>query len=109
MPDARVIPADVHLAAKQGFVRTTFQSYAATLSGGISSSAIISAVQGGIDPLTVGVTMAVAVLSPPLAGLASYLNIASKGIPAAYQDDVVILDDDDEPGTGRHRADGPAI
>ena len=108
MPDARVIPADVQVAAKRGFVRTTFQAYAATLAGGVSASAIISAVQGGIDPLTVGVTMGVAVLSPPLAGLASYLNIASDGIPDAYQDDVVVVDDT-APGTGRHRADGPAI
>ena len=82
-----VIPADTRLAAKRGFVRTTYQAYAATLTSGISASAVLSVIEGGIDLVTVGVTLGVAVLSPPIAGLASYLSISAKGIPVDYQTD----------------------
>lgn len=85
MPNT-VIPADTKLAAKRGFVRTTAQGYAATLSGGIATSAVLSIVQGEIDLLTVGVTLGVALVSPLLAGLASYLSITSKGVPEEYQE-----------------------
>lgn len=94
MPNT-VVPADTKLAAKRGFVRTTAQGYAATLSGGIATSAVLSIVQGEIDLLTVGVTLGVALVSPLLAGLASYLTITSKGVPGEYQ-----AEPDPGPGVG---------
>lgn len=80
-----LIPLDTKKAAKRGFIRTTAQGYAATLSGGIAASAIISIVTGEVDPLVVGVTAGVALVSPLVAGLASYFDITSKGIPEEYE------------------------
>jgi len=81
-----VVPAGVVLAAKRGFVRTTAQAYAATIpTGGISVAAIVAFAESP-DWIVAGITVAAAVLSPPLAGLASYLSIISKGVPAEYQD-----------------------
>ncbi|CAN7244173.1 hypothetical protein LJR045_000998 [Microbacterium sp. LjRoot45] len=85
MSDA-VIPPGVKLAAKRGFVRTTAQAYAATIpTGGISAAAII-AFAAEPNWLVAGITVGVALASPPLAGLASYLSIISKGVPAEYQE-----------------------
>ncbi len=107
---ARVIPADVHLAAKRGFVRTLYQGYAGTLSAGLSATAVLAIVNGEVDLTTAIVTAAVVLLGPPVAALAAYLNISSKGIPNDYQDDVVVVEAVEEPpSTGRHRADGPAV
>lgn len=103
-----VIPADVKIAAKRGFVRTTFQGYAGSLSTGVSATVILAIVNGEVDLTTAVVTAAVALLGPPVAGLASYLNISSKGIPDEYQDDIDVTPEV-APGTGRYRADGPAI
>lgn len=96
----RIIPADVHLAAKRGFVRTTFQAYAATLTTSVSASTIVSIIQGEVDWTVVIVTLALALVSPLAAGLVSYLNISSQGIPGEYQPEVVEVVE----GTGRHRA-----
>jgi hypothetical protein len=80
-----LVPYTTHIAAKRGFIRTTAQSYAATIpAGGISAAVLLSALNAP-DPKVVLVTTLAAVLSPPLAGLASYLNILSKGIPVDYQ------------------------
>ena len=79
-----LIPKDTKTAAKRGFIRTTAQGYAATLSGGIAASAIISIIQGEVDLLIVGVTAGVALVSPLVAGLASYADITAKGIPEDY-------------------------
>ena len=78
------IPATVVKAAKRGFIRTTAQAYAATLSGGISVTAILALVTGELDLLTAGVTLGVALVTPPIAGLASYLSIIGSGVPADY-------------------------
>lgn len=83
-----VVPQATRLAAKRGFVRTTAQSYAATLGGGITVTAVLAILTGQVDMLTAGVTLGIAVVSPPLAGLASYLSILSKGIPEVYADAV---------------------
>ena len=83
---SKIVPEHVRLAAKRGFVRTTAQGYAATLSGGIAASTIISVVTGEVDLLTVGVTFGVALVAPFVAGLASYLSITSSGIPDEYQE-----------------------
>lgn len=79
-----VVPAATKLAAKRGFIRTTAQSYAATLSGGIAVNVVLGIVTGEVDLLTVGVTLGVALVSPPVAGLASYLSIIGKGVPEEY-------------------------
>lgn len=79
-----IIPAGVKLAAKRAFVRTTYQAYAATLSAGIAATAIIAVIRGQVDLIETAVTAGVAVLSPPVAGLAAYLSVSSKGIPDDY-------------------------
>lgn len=78
------IPAPVQKAAKRGFIRTTAQAYAATLTTGISATIVVGLVTGDVDPLVTGVTLGVALVSPLLAGAASYLSILSKGIPEDY-------------------------
>ena len=78
------IPLTVVKAAKRGFIRTTAQAYAATLSGGISTTAILAVITGEINLLTAGVTLGVALVTPPIAGLASYLSIIGAGVPADY-------------------------
>lgn len=83
-----LIPADTQRAAKRGFIRTTAQGYAATLSGGVTVTAILAIATGEVDLLTAGVTLGVALVSPLLAGLASYLSITSKGIPEDYESEV---------------------
>lgn len=80
-----VIPAEVRLAAKRGFVRTTFQAYAATLTaGGISAATILAVVQDPSAWLLAGINLGLALVAPPVAGLASYLNIVANGVPREY-------------------------
>lgn len=83
MSDPTVPPAVVK-AAKRGFIRTTAQAYAATLATGVSASVIIGLMTGTVDVLVTAVTFGAALVSPLLAGLVSYLNILSKGIPEDY-------------------------
>lgn len=78
------IPLTVIKAAKRGFIRTTAQAYAATLSGGIATNAVLAIITGQLDLLTVAVTIGVALVSPPLAGLVSYLSIIANGVPTDY-------------------------
>ena len=80
----QIIPAGVKLAAKRAFVRTTYQAYAATLSAGIAVTAILAVVRGEVDMIETAITAGAAILSPPVAGLAAYLSVASKGIPDDY-------------------------
>lgn len=84
MSTDKLIPANTKLAAKRGFIRTTAQGYAATLSGGVTVTAILAITTGEVDLLTAGVTLGVALVSPLIAGAASYFNITSKGIPEDY-------------------------
>jgi hypothetical protein len=78
-----VVPPSVVLAAKRGFVRTTAQTYAATIpSGGVS--AVVLA-QFAADPWAFALVALGALISPPLAGLASYLSIIGDGVPAEYK------------------------
>jgi hypothetical protein len=79
-----VVPADTQLAAKRGFVRTTAQAYAATLTTGISATAVTSVVAGEVQLVPTLITVGVSLVSPLLAGAASYLSIVSKGIPDEY-------------------------
>lgn len=80
-----IIPADVKLAAKRGFIRTTTQAYATAFSGGISTSVIIGMINGTQEVIPFVVTWVVAIISPVLAGVVSYLSIMSNGVPDAYQ------------------------
>lgn len=83
--DLTIIPPDVHLAAKRGFVRTTAQSFAASIpTGGVAVGTVLGVIQNP-DPWVIGATAIATVISPLLAGLASYLSIIGKGIPEAYQ------------------------
>lgn len=83
--DTTVIPADVKLAAKRGFVRTTYQAYAAALATGVSATTLLAILDGSLDMTTAVVTAGVALVSPPVAGLVSYLQISAQGIPEDYQ------------------------
>lgn len=79
------IPAHVKMAAKRGFIRTTAQAYAATLTTGISAAAVIAVVNGEVELVPTLITLGVAIVSPFLAGAASALSILSSGIPSDYQ------------------------
>lgn len=80
-----LVPQHVKLAAKRGFIRTTYQAYAATLTTGIpSATAILTLVQDSTGWLLAGITAGLAVVTPPLAGLAAYMSITAKGLPEDY-------------------------
>jgi hypothetical protein len=80
-----LVPDAARRAAKRGFLRTTAQAYAASIpTGGVSAGAIVALVQDP-NPLLIAATIIAALVSPPLAGLASALSILSKGIPEDYQ------------------------
>lgn len=81
----KTIPDEVRVAAKRGFVRTTAQSYATALAGGISATALLAIVAGEVPLTATLITWGVAAVSPLIAGAASYLSIISKGIPEDYQ------------------------
>lgn len=89
----KLIPDEVKTAAKRGFIRTTAQGYEGVLAAGISANIVVGLIRGEADMLVIGVTAAVALIAPPLAGLRSYLSITRKGIPEDYQ-----------PVTARHAA-----
>jgi hypothetical protein len=82
-PEPTIPPATI-LAARRAFIRTTAQAYAATIpAGGLSTAAILATIHNP-DPVAIGVTIAAAILSPPLAGLAAALQWVAKGIPDNY-------------------------
>lgn len=82
----KLIPADAQVAAKRGFIRTTAQAYGTALAGGITAVAVSDAIgqasSGNALPLVV--TAIVTVVSPVVAGAASYFSILSRGIPGDY-------------------------
>lgn len=81
-----IIPEATKLAAKRGFIRTTAQALSATLTTGISATVVLSVVTGQVDVIPTVVTLGVALVSPVIAGAASYLSIMSNGIPQDYTD-----------------------
>lgn len=81
-----VIPAKTKVAAKRGFIRTTAQAYAGTLTTGISASVVLGVVTGEVQVVPTLVTLGIALVSPLLAGAASYLSITADGIPDDYTD-----------------------
>ena len=88
MSNEETIPVEVRLAAKRGFIRTTAQAYAATLTAGAVTS-VVGLIADPSNWLTVTVAVVTAIATPPVAGLASYLNILSNGIPQAYVNAVI--------------------
>lgn len=80
----RIIPLELRLAARRAFVRTTAQGYAASLTVGLLTS-VMSLVTNPADWLLVVVAVALALASPPLAGLVAYLEWLGRGIPAEYE------------------------
>lgn len=81
----KLVPADAQVAAKRGFIRTTAQAYAATIPSGGLTAGVISATITNPDPILLISVVGSALLSPLLAGLASYFSILSNGIPADYK------------------------
>ena len=77
----KVIPANTRLAAKRGLVRTTTQALATT----IPTAGITGAALSGADPVTVAWAVGAGVLSSLAAGVVSWLQITSSGIPEDYQ------------------------
>ncbi|WP_433674816.1 hypothetical protein [Microbacterium gorillae] len=80
----QIIPPAVKLAAQRGFVRTTAQAYAATLTTGVSASVVLGIATGTIEIIPTLVTLGISLVSPLIAGAASYLTITSTGIPDEY-------------------------
>lgn len=84
----KLIPADAQIAAKRGFIRTTAQAYGTALAGGISSAVILGIVTGEMQIVPTLVVAGVTLVSPVIAGGASYFNILSRGIPAEYEPEI---------------------
>lgn len=82
----KLIPADAQVAAQRGFIRTTAQAYGTALAGGITAAALTDAIgqAGSGNALPLVVTAVVTVVSPIIAGAASYFSILSRGIPGDY-------------------------
>lgn len=78
----RLITQEVRDAAKLGFIRTAGQ----TLSVGIPVAPITATAVLGVDMRLVAASIVGIVLTSLAAGLASYLNILTKGIPQEYAD-----------------------
>jgi hypothetical protein len=87
MTDTKLVPADASLAAKRGFIRTTAQAYGTALAGGITVAAVSDAFAkaGAGDWVPLIIAAGVTVVSPLIAGAASYFSILSAGIPADYK------------------------
>lgn len=86
MPD-KLIPADAHLAAKRGFIRTTSQSIATALGAGLTVGIVTDALdkaQAG-DWAPIIVAGSVAILTPVINGAQSYFSLLSSGIPVEYE------------------------
>jgi hypothetical protein len=74
-----LVPHNVRTAAKRGFIRTATQSLASI----IPTAAVTIGITGDWL-LATGLSIASAVVTSALAGVASYLSILSKGIPEDY-------------------------
>jgi hypothetical protein len=79
-----VVPSKTKIAAKRGFIRTTAQAYAATLTTGISASVVLGIAAGEVQLVPTLLTLGISLVSPLLAGGASYLSITAAGIPEEY-------------------------
>jgi hypothetical protein len=79
-----LVPDKTVVAAKRGFIRTTAQSYGATLTTGISASVVTGVVTGEVQVVPTVITLAVALVAPVIAGAASYFSILGDGIPEDY-------------------------
>ena len=84
-----LIPADTHVAAKRGFIRTATQSLATSLV--LPAGATFAFTQDALLAAAVGVggMLVGAVIN----GLQSYFSIISNGIPDDYSIAIVPVDD----------------
>lgn len=80
----KIVPEKVRLAAKRAFVRTTAQAYSTALAGGISAATLLGLYEGEVPLVPTLITVGVVVVSPVLAGAASYFSMISKGVPEEY-------------------------
>jgi len=78
----KIVPQGVRDAARRAFVRTTAQAYGASIPTAITVGVISDALD---SPGKAAVTVAAGVLSPLLAGAASYFSFIGQGIPAEYE------------------------
>lgn len=76
----KIIPDDVKLAAKRGFVRTAFQS----LATGFAVPGALTLAFTGDGLLALGLGLAGLAFSAIVNGAQSALDIAAKGIPGEY-------------------------
>jgi hypothetical protein len=83
-----LVPDKTVIAAKRGFIRTTAQSYGATLTTGISASVVLGVATGEVQVIPTLVTMAVSLVAPVIAGAASYFSILGDGIPEDYTGEI---------------------
>lgn len=79
-----LVPNHTLVAAKRGFIRTTAQSYGATLTTGISASVVTGLATGEVQVVPTVITLVVALVAPVIAGAASYFSILGDGIPEDY-------------------------
>lgn len=93
MTDENLIPAAVGRAATRGFIRTTAQAYATSIPTTLSVGFIGDAFE---NPTKTIITILIGVLTPVLAGSASFFSIIGNGVPADYQVDAPIEVDDVE-------------
>ncbi len=84
----KLIPADAQIAAKRGFIRTTAQAYGTALASGISATVILGVVTGEVQLIPTLIAAGVTLVSPVIAGGASYFSILSRGIPADYEPEI---------------------
>ncbi len=85
MTSPPIIPAAVALAARRAFIRTTLQGYEAVLGVGITANGLLALIRGEADLAAVAVTVVIAVIGPPIAGLRSWASILRRGIPDDYR------------------------
>lgn len=85
MPDVELIPADTHIAAKRGFIRTACQSLATGF--GVPGALTLAFTQDAL--LALGVGVAGLAFNALVNGAQSYFSILG-GVPDAYQPTVVV-------------------
>lgn len=76
----KLIPADVTLAAKRGFIRTASQSFAAALAV-VGTITVVFTADFFLGAL---LGLAGAIATSIVSGAVSFFQIVSKGIPAEY-------------------------
>lgn len=84
-----IVPPETKLAAKQAFLRTALQGYEGVLAAGLSVNLLLAIFAGEFSKEVIIATAAVAILSPLISGLRSWVSITRQGIPEAYATAVI--------------------